>query len=219
MRFVSTLLLFLLISYGAASATEPGHPAVNIYILRGAEQLSSPHVVTYRLFEWSQMRGRWILPDFGYYDSGYAKDQIWFVGGGADIVRRKRFTWEQEIYLSQEAGPQAHNQRSIWLWPVLDFAVTRKIYAQAVAYPTIPINRSQKWGYDVDRVKIERTIGSRWRAGFGYAGGVCSGNSWRNEPFAAVTRTTRAGNFEFWLQKVPDGTQAQFRYLLVRSEN
>ena len=35
------------------------------------------------------MRGRWIFPDVGYYDTGYGKEHIWFTGAGADIVHSK----------------------------------------------------------------------------------------------------------------------------------
>ena len=220
LRCLPRLFLCLLVA-ARFCAAEPAqsNPVVNIYILRTGEQLQSPHVVTYHMFEWAQMRGRWILPDVGYYDAGYGQDQIWFAGGGGDIVRRKRFTWEQEIYFTQEAGPDAHNQRSIWIWPVLDFSPGRRFFGEVVAYPTLPLNREQGWGFDVDRAKIERATGSHWLTGVGYSASTGSGEHWQSKPFATVTRKTRAGNFEFWLERIRGGGQVQFRYLLVKSNN
>jgi hypothetical protein len=218
MRHFSGFIFCLLIpAHFCTAEPKASNPVVNIYLARGGEQLTSPHVVTYRMFEWSQMRGKWILPDIGYYDNGNGKDQIWFAGGGADFVRRKHFTWEQEIYLTQEAGEEAHNQRSLWGWTVLDFRLKHRLSGEAVGYPTVPLDRAQGWGYDIDRAKLERAAGRHWLAGVGYAGGLCSGDTWQSKPFVTVTRKTRAGNFEFWLQSIPGGRQVQFRYLLIRS--
>jgi hypothetical protein len=193
------------------------HP-VDIYIVRTAEQLQSPHILTYRVVEWEQMRGRWIAPDLGYYDSGYGKEQIWIAGAGAVLVQRRRFSWEQELYVSQEAGPESHNRRSLWIWPVVNLQPKPRLSAQVAAYPTIPLNHAQRWGYDIDRAKIEWAVSPHWRAGFGYSGGLCSERTWQNYPFFTVTRKTPAGNFEAWLQSTPGGGQVQMRYLLVREE-
>lgn len=200
-------------------AEEPKSHPVDIYIVRTAEQLQSPHVVTYRVFEWEQMRGRWIGPDFGYYDTGYGKEQVWFAGGGAVLAEGRHLHWEQELYVSQEAGPEALNRRSLWIWPVVNLQFRPRLSAQIAAYPTIPLNRAQRWGFDVDRGKIEWKASSHWLAGVGYSGGICSSRTWQNEPFLTVTRTTHAGSFEFWLQNTPGGGQAQLRYSLVREEH
>ena len=72
------------------------------------------------------------------------------------------------------------------------------------------------WNWFVERAKIERAMGAHWLAGIGYASSVASGQSWKSKPLATVTRRTRAGNFEFWLQRIPGGAQTQFRYLLVK---
>jgi hypothetical protein len=187
--------------------------------LRMGEQLQSPHIVTYRVAEWEQMRGRWILPDIGYYDTGYGKDQIWFAGGGADLLHSKHVDWEQEIYALQEAGPESHNKRFLWLWPVLDFRFRPRLTAQVVPYPTLPLNRAQGWGFDVDRAKIEWAATSHWQAGVGYSGGFTPSSSCQHSPFLTVTRATRVGNFEMWLQRISGGAQVQLRYTLVHAEN
>jgi hypothetical protein len=198
-----------------AAESASSNPVTNIVILRGAERLESPHVVSYRMVEWEQMRGRWILPDIGYYDSGYGANQLWLAGGGADLVQHKRFLWEQEVYFAQAAGQGAHNERSLLLWQVLEFNFKHKISGQAVEYPTLPLDRAQRWEFNVDRAKLERTLGERWKAGIGYAGGIGTDRTWQNMPFGTVTRKTRAGSFEFWLEKVPGGSQVQMRYQLV----
>lgn len=217
LRFFVFSLLSPAVLLSAERASNPD-PVVDIVILRTAEQLQGPHVVTYRVAEWTQMRGPWLFPDVGYYDTGYGKDQIWFAGIGKEVLHRSAFNWEQEIYFSQEAGPESHNRRSIWLWPVIDFQFSRKFSGQIAAYPTIPLNRAQHWGYDVDRAKFQWAFRSHWLTGVGYSGGTCTDGSWHSEPFLTLTRASRFGNFETWLQRTPGGSQIQLRYILVKNE-
>ncbi len=214
-RFLPLVLLFAC----HLSAESIHGPATDILILRTGEQLQSPHIVTYRVAEWAQQRGRWILPDFGYYDTGYGKDQIWFTGAGVDLLHTRHFDWEQELYVSQEAGPESRNRRSLWIWPVLDFRFRPRLTGQLVPYPTIPLNRAQRWGYDIDRSKLEWTFNQHWRGGAGYTGGICSSRTWQNDPFLTVTRTTRVGSVELWAQRISGGAQLQVRYMLVRAEH
>lgn len=218
-RYLSLLLIVIFfVTLDLAAEADNQRPVVDIYILRTAEQLQSPHVVTYRLAEWAQMRGRWIFPDVGYYDTGYDNDQLWFAGGGADIVHTKHVDWEQELYFSQEAGSESQNRRSLWIWPVLDVRFRPRLTGQLVTYPTIPLNQAQQWGFDVDRGKIEWAATSHWQAGVGYAGTISTSRSWQNNPFLTVTRNTHIGKFEVWLQQISGGAQVQLRYFLVREE-
>jgi len=213
------VLVFACFGQLVAGADEPPTdrpPTVNIFVLRTAEQLGSPHVITYRVAEWEQMRGRWIPFDVGYYDTGYGQDQMWFAAAGMVPRAGPRFRWEQEVYVLQEAGPQSKNRRTLWIWPVLEFQPLRRVSAQIAAYPTIPLDRAEHKSFDVDRAKLEWSATTHWRWGVGYSGGLCGGNSWRSEPFLTVTRSTRAGSFEFWLQSTPGGGQVQVRYALVR---
>jgi len=218
------LLILLAACFGrlcageAAPATEHPQP-VNIFILRTAVQVGNPHVLTYRVGEWEQDRGRWVPFDVGYYDTGYGQDQMWFAGGGVVPAAGPRFRWEQEIFVLQEAGPQSRNRRALWLWPVVDLQPQRRLSAQIAAYPTFPLDRAEHWSYDIDRAKLEWSATKHWRGGAGYSGGLCGGASWSSEPFLTVTRSTRAGNFEFWLQKTSGGGQVQMRYALVRGEH
>ena len=218
-HLVLLILSILFVVRDLPAQAENPRPVVNIYILRAGEQLQSPNIVTYRVAEWEQMRGRWILPDVGYYDTGYGKDQIWFAGGGADVLHTRHFDWEQEIYILQEAGPESTNKRFMWLWPVLDFRFRPRLTAQVAPYPTLPLNRAQGWSFDIDRAKIEWAATSHWKAGAGYAGGVSPSSACQHRPFLTVTRSTRAGSVEAWLQQYNGGAQVQLRYSLVRGEN
>ena len=218
-HLVLLILSILFLVRDLPAQAENPRPVVNIYILRAGEQLQSPNIVTYRVAEWEQMRGRWILPDVGYYDTGYGKDQIWFAGGGADVLHTRHFDWEQEIYILQEAGPESTNKRFMWLWPVLDFRFRPRLTAQVAPYPTLPLNRAEGWSFDIDRAKMEWAATSHWKAGAGYAGGVSPSSACQHRPFLTVTHSTRAGNFEAWLQQYNGGAQVQLRYLLVRGEN
>jgi hypothetical protein len=160
----SFILLFACLGLlGATEAAPQGESApqadrpqpVNIFVLRTAEQLQSPHVLTYRVAEWEQLRGRWIPFDVGYYDTGYGQDQMWFAAAGIVPAAGPRFRWEQEIYVLQEAGPQSQNKRTLWIWPVLYFQPRPRLSAQIAAYPTIPLDRAQHKSYDIDRAKLE----------------------------------------------------------------
>lgn len=192
-------------------------PVVDIYIVRSGESLQSPHVVTYKVLEWTELRGRWIFPDVGYFDNGYGKDQVWFAGAGLDVVHTRHVDWSQELYVTQEAGPDSTNKRSLWIWPVVDMHFGTRVFGQVAAYPTIPLNDAQRWGADVDRAKLEWAASTHWLVGGGYSGGICGDSSWHSNPFITATRRTRAGNVEFWLQRITGGAQVQVRYVLVKS--
>ncbi len=75
----------------AAEETVPHHtPVVSTYVVRTGEQLQTPHVLTYELVEYSQQRGRWILPDIGIYGGGQDKDKLLFGGAGAELRLNRR---------------------------------------------------------------------------------------------------------------------------------
>lgn len=195
-------------------------PAVaNIWVLRGSLALQSPHRTGYRLFEWAQQRGRWIVPDAGYYDDGYQGNQLWFIGGGAELLHKPHMLWTEEIYANQAAGPGSHNERSLWLWTVFDFKLKPHLKAQLVGYPTLPLNHKQDWGLDIDRSKLEWEMLHNWWVGPGYAATTFSAKSvWENHPFLTLTRKSRTGDYEVWVQRIPAGAQVQLRYQLVRNE-
>jgi hypothetical protein len=213
-RLFTVLFLFVCCH---ASFAEPAdsHQPLSIYIVRTGEQFQAPHVLTYRMVEYAQMRGRWIVPDVGYYDGGHANDTQWFAGVGEELYRGEHLTWTQEIYAVQETGSAAHDQRFLWIWPVLDLRFNPRLAAQAVVYPTVPIDRSAKWGIDVDRAKLEYAVRRNIQAGAGYSSSKCEGVPWKNKPFVTTTLTNKTGAWELWLQRVPGGAQIQLRYQLV----
>ena len=101
-RWVLFLGLFSCVLSSWASESGNAHPVTDIVIVRTAEQLQSPHVITYRVLEWTELRGRWIFPDVGYFDTGYGKDQIWFVAGGADLLHHRRFNGTRSCTLHRK---------------------------------------------------------------------------------------------------------------------
>jgi hypothetical protein len=213
-RLLTVLFLFVCCQ---ASFAEPvdSHQLLSIYIVRTGEQLQAPHVLTYRMVEYAQMRGRWVIPDVGYYDGGHTNDSQWFAGVGKELYRGEHLAWTQEVYAVQESGSAAQNQRFLWIWPVLDLRATPRLTAQAVVYPTVPIDRAAQWGIGVDRAKLEYDLRSHLRAGAGYSSSKCVGAPWQNKPFVTTTLTNRAGAWEVWLQRMPGGAQVQLRYELV----
>jgi hypothetical protein len=213
-----SIVTILWISSDLAAQTKDRRPVTDIFVLRAGEQLQSPHIVTYRVAEWERMWGRWILPDVGYYDTGYGKDQIWFAAAGGDVLHSKHVDWQQEFYVLQEAGSESKGKRFAWIWPIIDFRVRPRLTAQFVGYPTIPLNRVQGWSYDVDRAKIEWAASSHWETGVGYSGGVSASSACQHSPFLTVTRATREGNVEVWLERMSGGAQVQVRYVFVHEE-
>jgi hypothetical protein len=215
---VFCFLFLAWMSVGALAETDSHDtPLVSTYIVRTGEQLQAPHVLTYKLVEYELQRGRWILPDLGAYDAGRAQSKLLFLAAGADLHRGKKTFLTQEIYFVQAAGPGSHGARSLWVWPVLDLNFTPRLKAEAVAYPTIPLNRAAQAGFDVDRAKLEYAVRRNFTLGGGYGSSKCEGSAWQNKPFLTTTIFSRAGSVEFWLQQMPGGGQVQARYTLVHA--
>jgi hypothetical protein len=216
MRFRLVFLFLAFVSVDARCA-EPAapQPLQSIYIARSGERLVGPHVFTYHLLEYSLARGRWIFPDIGYYDEGHAEDHQWFAGAGAELYHSQHLVWTQELYLAQEAGSAAHYQRTLWVWPVLDLEVKPRLTGQVVVYPTVPLDRAARWGFDVDRAKLEYAVRPHLQAGVGYSATTCAGKPWQNMPFLTATLTNRSGAWEVWLERMPGGAQLQLRYQLA----
>jgi hypothetical protein len=207
---------FLLLQSGYAEPVAPPHqPPLSIYIVRTGEQLQAPHVLTYHMVEYAQQRGRWIYPDVGYYDEGHGDVRQWFVGVGAEIYRGEHATWTQELYFTQGTGSAAHHLRGLWVWPVLDLRFTPRLTSQTVVVPTVPLNRAEPWGFDVDRSKVEYALRPHLTAGAGYSSSKSGGSPWQNKPFVTATVSRWTGDWEFWVQRVPGGAQIQLRYQRV----
>jgi hypothetical protein len=221
-RLIFVLLLLTGLNVLAAEPETAPQPLsiapqpLSIYVLRTGESLQGPHVTTYRLFEYAQQRGRWILPDVGYYDTGRLSEQLWLAGGGAELARGRHALWTEELYAVQEAGSATHNQRSLMVWTQFDFHFKPRLTGQVIVYPTVPLDRSARWGFDTDRAKLEFKLHRKLLIGPGYNSTACGGGSWQNRPFLTTTLLSRSGNYEFWVERTPGGAQIQVRYQLVR---
>jgi hypothetical protein len=199
---------------GVAESSAPSHLESN-YVVRTGEQLVGPHVLTYRLSEYSLQSGHWILPDVGYYDTGGLSDRIVFGGVGVELKNR-HIDYTQILYAAEETGSAAHHQRTLWVWPVIDATYTSHLTSEVALYPTIPINRAARWGFDIDRAKMEYAYGPHFKAGAGYSACVGATTSWTSKPLATATFTNHTGAWEFWLERMPGGAQVQLRYSLTR---
>ena len=192
---------------------------MDVVVARIGVNVTTPIRSNYRLLEWNQQRGRWIAPDIGYYDDGYFGHQLWFAGGGAELLHRKRLVWSEELYLYQAVGKGTRNERGFWFWTVFDFNLHRRLTAEVVVYPTLPLDQAQNWGFDIDRSKLEWQIGRNWRIGPGYAGTSFGSHSdWESRPFATATRSAGVHSVELWLERYQNGAQMQVRYMLVCNE-
>jgi len=182
---MGSCILFVLFLLAAlpAFAAETAPATETTFVARAGERMQKPVNTTYRQLEISQQRGSWIYPDVGYYDSGHTSDQLWFLGAGREFIVNKHVDWTQIVYVEQEVGRDARNQRAIWIWPVLNLQFTPRLSSETVLYPTIPINRSQRWEFDLDRSKMEYALNPLLRVGAGYSATVGAECAWQNRPF------------------------------------
>lgn len=216
-RFFFAFFLFAALPLLASEPDTPSpSPSESVYIVRTGERLVAPYTTSYRLVEYVQLHGRWIFPDVGYYDIGHLSEQLWFAAAGGEVYRGAHARWTQEVYFSQEAGSAAKNQRSLWIWPVVDLRFTPRLSAETVVYPTVPLNCAQRWGFDVDRSKLEYLLRRNLTVGAGYAATVGAETDWQNKPFLTTTVNNRTGSWEFWVQRINGGAQLQARYQLER---
>ena len=208
-------LLFLLLFVAQARCVEPEDSTQTIVVVRTGEQLQAPHVLTYRVVEFIQQRGRWIYPDLGYYDTGRFNEQLWLAAGGAEIWHGRHALWTEELYAVQEAGSATQNQRMLMLWTQLDLHLSPRLTGQTIVYPTVPLDRAARWGFDTDRAKLEYKLTRNMKIGPGYSSTDCSGGNWQNRPFLTTTISTGSGSYEFWLERMAGGAQIQLRYQLA----
>jgi len=221
--FCCTFAIFFFTVSTCAAESEDARPASSpvsdVVVLRTALAAVQPFRTNYRLVEWNQQRGRWLVPDIGYYDNGYFGHQLWFGGGGAEIVHGPHMVWTEELYANQAAGPATHNERMFWFWTVFDFKLRPRLAAEIVGYPTLPLNHSQNWGLDIDRAKLEWEFKRDWKIGPGYAATTfCNQGVWESRPFVTLTHKAGHNTYELWAERIADGAQVQLRYMLVRDE-
>jgi opacity protein-like surface antigen len=199
------------------NATNPD-PTVSILVLRTGVQTEAPHAGTYHYFEFFQLRGNWIYPDFGYLDfndgTGYRE---LFVGAGRTLYHSDRATIAEELYFAQATGPDAKSARYLWPWTLVDFKIADKLTTETVYLAYLPLNQPARIQHVLERAKVEYQVAKHVKVGGGYAGYKYGDGQWQSKPMIATTVSTNAGSFEFWLQKMPGGGQVQIRYTLVHT--
>jgi hypothetical protein len=195
----------------AATAPSPS-PTTSILLLRTGENLQSPFTSTYRLFEFFQIRGKWIYPDLGCVDFATGKYRECFAGFDRIFFDGKRVTLTGAFYFVQATGPAAHSARYFWPNPILDIRFTPKLTSQTSYFPYVPLNRAARIQQVLERTKLEYAFAKHLKAGGGYGAYQFGNGPWQSKPFITTTVKTRAGSFEFWIQKMPQGAQIQMRY-------
>ncbi|MBS1841605.1 MAG: hypothetical protein JSS69_00930 [Acidobacteria bacterium] len=174
---------------------------------------------TYHFLELLQFRGNWIYPDVGYIDFAHGNYRELFVGAGRTLHKGKRLTLTEELYFVQATGPAAKSARYLWPWTLVQLRFTRKFTSETLYFPYLPLNNSGHIQHVLERSKFEYAVTESWQVGVGYGGYKFADSEWQHKPFLTTTLSTRAGAFELWLQKLPDGAQIQLRYALLHSSH
>jgi hypothetical protein len=192
-------------------------PMKSFFLARTGESLKGPYIGTIHYLEFFQIRKKWIYPDTGYVDFAHGNYREFFIGGGRTLIDDKIATWDQELLYVQTAGSAAGSARYLQPWSMLRVRFTPKFTNETVYFAYFPLNDSAHIHHVFERVKFEYALKKRWKAGVGYAGVKFPGVPWVNKPLLTTTIATRAGAFEFWLQRIPGGEQVEVRYALIHA--
>ena len=199
----------------APSADAAPAPTLSFFLARTGQRLDSSFANTYHYLEFFQVRHRWIVPDIGYVDFGHNNYREFFIGGGRTLIENKLVSWDLELFYVQATGPAARSAAYLQPFTILRLAFTPRFSGEAEYFNYLPMNDSAKYHQVLERSKIEYAVNKRWKFGAGYAGRDAPGSPWQNKPFITTTISTKAGAFEFWLQRIPVGAQVELRYRLV----
>src|SRR5579863_4072317 len=194
-------------------------PTKSFYLARIGESLSGPYIGTIHYLEFFQIRKKWIYPDIGYVDFAHNNYREFFIGGGRTLYEGKYATWDQELLYVQATGPAAASARYLQPWSMLRVRFSPKWSSETVYFGYFPLNDSAHIHHVIERAKLEYAVKKRWKIGVGYAGVKFAGVPWVNKPLITTTISTRAGAFEFWLQRIPGGEQVEVRYVLVHTSH
>ena len=192
-------------------------PTKSFFEARTGESLNAPHIGIIHYLEFFQIRKKWIYPDIGYVDFAHGNYREFFIGGGRTLIDNKFVTWDQELLYVQATGPAAASARYLQPWSMLSVRFTPKFTSEIVYFPYFPLNDSAGVHQVLERAKFEYALKNHWKIGAGYAGVKFPSVPWVNKPLLTTTISTKAGAFEFWLQKIPGGEQVQFRYALIHT--
>ena len=190
-------------------------PTKTFFEARTGESLNSPHIGIIHYLEFFQIRKKWIYHDIGYVDFAHGNYREFFIGGGRTLIDNKIATWDQELLYVQATGPAAASARYLQPWSMLRLRFTPKFTSETVYFAYFPLNDSAHIHHVLERAKFEYALKKHWKIGAGYAAVKFSGVPRENKPLLTTTISTKAGAFEFWLQKIPGGEQIEFRYALI----
>ena len=168
----------------------------------------------YHYTEVYQSRGKWIFPDVGYIDfNSPGTYREFYIGGGAVLYSSEKVLLIQEGFLVQAFGPDAGRASYAMPWTYVRFQLTSRVSNETVYFPYIPLNKTARVQQVLERSKTEYDF-KHWKLGVGYSGYQFAHNDWQHKPFVSATlKAGKLGNFELWLQRVPDNhPQVQLRY-------
>jgi hypothetical protein len=194
-------------------------PTTTIFLARTGQRLDSSFPGTFHYLEFFQVRNRWIYPDIGYVDFGHNNYREFFIGGGRTLIDNKRVSWDLELFYDQATGSAARSAAYLQPFTILRLSFTPKFSGEAEYFAYLPLNDSAKFHQVLERAKLDYAVKKRWKIGAGYAGLNRPGTPWQNRPMITTTISTKAGAFELWFQKIPNGAQVELRYRLVHQSH
>ena len=193
-------------------------PTLTLLFARTGQSLTAPYPATIHYAEFLQIRNRWIYPDIGYVDFAHNNYREFFIGGGRTLIENKFAEWEQEVEFVQATGSAAGSARYLQPWSMLRLRFTPRVTSEIVYFSYLPLNKTATFHQVVERAKVEYRVQKHWKIGAGYAGADPAG-PWINKPFLTTTVSSAAGEFEFWLQRIPSGAQIELRYGLFHASH
>jgi hypothetical protein len=200
----------------ASTAGDTAKPTTTtLFFARTGQSIVTPYVGTIHYLEFIQIRNRWIYPDIGYIDFAHGNYREFFIGGGRTLVDAKKVSWDQELLYVQATGPAAKSARYLQPWSMVRVQFTPKFSNETVYFLYLPINHAARVQNVLERAKFEYALRKHWKIGAGYAAYKFANTRHQNKPLLTTTISTKAGAFEFWLQKIPNGAQVQLRYALI----
>jgi hypothetical protein len=168
---------------------------------------------TYRLGEFSQTWGRWIIPDVGYLDFGEPQRyREWFAGFGYKIFASEKFELVEEVFFVQAEGSEANKARYIQPFMGAYYTPHPRINLEVSGFVYIPLNNKEgQHEWVLEKAKIEFSV-SLLSLGVGYGANSEEGE-WVNKPFLTATLAPASGKFgslEVWYFK-PREKRAQIQ--------
>src|SRR6185503_4210088 len=205
------VLMMLVVAATVAPATAQ-QASETLLLLRTATTDGAYHLV-----EAIHQRGRVVPLDVGYidFDNPAQYREMWVGGGGVPFQGPKAFLITEGL-LARAFG--AHGAQALYFQPYFFgiYRVAPKLPFEASYFAYVPLNEAATTQHLLERAKLEYDF-ARFKVGAGYSAYRFGREAWRHKPF--ITATLKAGmlgNFELWLQRVPDDQVAvQFRYAKV----